>query len=145
MMIAIPSLTDRSLSPPGHHVLMATALVAADARQWSEDEETVTAEILDRLDRIMPGFSHSLVQAETSTPQTVELRTGNHAGAMYGWANSPDQVAARRPANDAPIDGLYLAGHWTQPGSGSIAVIFSGLRAAQLALGERAEHLGASV
>jgi prolycopene isomerase len=145
LMIAMPSVTDSSLTPPGEHVLSATALVRYDARDWSADKERCTEAVLDRLERIMPGFRDALVFTESATPQTIERFSAHHNGAMYGWANSVDQVATRRPSNKTPIEGLFLAGHWAQPGSGSMGVIFSGLRASQLALGRHAEHLGAAV
>jgi prolycopene isomerase len=37
--------------------------------------------------------------------------------------------------NQTPIDGLYLAGHWTQPGGGIYGVIVSGVQTAQTVLG----------
>jgi phytoene dehydrogenase-like protein len=36
-----------------------------------------------------------------------------------------------------PLPGLLLAGHWTQPGTGSLRALVSGLHTAQLALLER--------
>jgi prolycopene isomerase len=33
-----------------------------------------------------------------------------------------------------PVEGLILAGHWTQPGTGSVRVIVSGMHAAELVL-----------
>ena len=35
-----------------------------------------------------------------------------------------------------PIEGLYLAGHWTQPGAGSLRVLVSGVHAAMVVLTE---------
>ncbi len=54
---------------------------------------------------------------------------------MYGWENSPTQVHSRRPANRTPLDGLYVAGAWAQPGSGTIATMQSGFQTAQAILG----------
>ena len=34
-----------------------------------------------------------------------------------------------------PIHGLYLSGHWTQPGGGVYGVVASGLQAAQTVAG----------
>ena len=64
---------------------------------------------------------------------------------MYGWENTPAQVHSRRPANRTPLDGLFVAGAWTQPGSGTIATIQSGFQTAQQILGyaDRGEFLSA--
>jgi prolycopene isomerase len=52
---------------------------------------------------------------------------------MYGWEPSPQQM--RRLDNETPIRGLYLAGHWTQPGGGVYAVVLSGVQTAARILG----------
>ena len=54
---------------------------------------------------------------------------------MYGWANTPAQATSQRLARRTPIGGLFLSGHWTQPGSGSLRAIFSGTQTAQEVLG----------
>jgi prolycopene isomerase len=38
-------------------------------------------------------------------------------------------------ARETPIRGLYLSGHWTQPGGGIYGVVVSGVLTAQAILG----------
>ena len=61
----------------------------------------------------------------------MERYTRNSDGAIYGWSLGPDQVGPGRPANTTPAPGLYLAGHWAQPGGGVYGVVHSGVNAAR--------------
>jgi phytoene dehydrogenase-like protein len=73
---------------------------------------------------------------ETATPPVLERYTRNHQGAAYGWENSPDQAGSKRSPRHPPIDGLYLTGHWTPPGSTSLRVLVSGVHTAMVVLAD---------
>ena len=83
----------------------------------------------------MPGLRAATTFCEGGSPRTMERYTRNEAGALYGFALSPDQVGPGRPAAATPLPGLTLAGHWTQPGGGVYGVLASGVEAARLVLG----------
>ena len=88
-----------------------------------------------RVESKFPGLkSHTLVM-EGATPRTMERYTLNLTGSIYGWEVSPQQVGRRRLQHRTPIKGLYLSGHWTQPGGGIYAVTLSGIQTAQMILG----------
>jgi prolycopene isomerase len=59
----------------------------------------------------------------------------NRRGAIYGWENILSQNVPKRLGQVSPVEGLFLAGHWTDPGTGSFRVIYSGLQTAMIALG----------
>jgi phytoene dehydrogenase-like protein len=61
----------------------------------------------------------------------MEHYTLNPKGAVYGWANTVDQTAFNRLPQETPIQNLFLAGAWTQPGPGQSQVMLSGLNAAE--------------
>jgi prolycopene isomerase len=85
------------------------------------------------LERLAPG-----ARVLTSLgPADLERLTGNTGGAAFGWENSPQQTGSRRLPIVTPIDGLFLAGHWAQPGHGVYRAILSGMHAAR-AVVERA-------
>jgi len=67
----------------------------------------------------------------------MERYTLNLTGSIYGWEVSPQQVGRGRLHHRTPIKGLYLSGHWTQPGGGIYAVTMSGIQTAQMILGYR--------
>ena len=132
----IPTLSDPDLAPPGEHVVVLTTLVAHDAvPRWRDVKEAWKAALLDRADRVLPGFKAGLTFAEAGTPRTMERYTRNTDGALYGWALTPGQVGPGRPPHDTGVRGLHLAGHWTQPGGGVVGVVGSGLHAARHVLG----------
>ncbi len=143
IMITVPTLTDPSLAPPDEQLVNCVALVArGDDDTWARSSEQTLEVLLDRVNAVLPGFRDRLTFAEVATPVALERRAWNHRGAAYGWENSPPHVGSRRLSPVTPIAGLFLAGHWAQPGTGSLAAAYSGVRAANSVLGRPAEHLG---
>ena len=132
----VPTLADPSLAPPGEHLFVLTTLVGyAPAARWRSEKARTTDALLALADRAVPGLAASTTFLEGGTPRTLERYTRNEAGALYGFALSPDQVGPGRPGAATPVAGLLLAGHWTQPGGGVYGVLASGVEAARLALG----------
>ena len=99
-----------------------------DAVQDDGRREAFVEELLAAYEPLLPGLRESLTFLESATPRTLERYSANHAGAIYGWENSPAHAGTRRLHHRTPVEGLFLCGHWTQPGSGSFRVIFSGRR-----------------
>ncbi|HSR68354.1 MAG TPA: NAD(P)/FAD-dependent oxidoreductase [Acidobacteriota bacterium] len=90
--------------------------------------------VCGQLERVWPGIHKHIEVALTATSDTSFRYTLNQKGAMLGWEMAPDQLAQERPGLRGPVDGLYFAGHWTQPGGGITPVIISAQRAVQMAL-----------
>lgn len=138
--LSFPSLADPSLAPSGEQIFQITALVPYSLhRDWHAEKSAITDELLAHADRVVPGLLGGLRFAECGTPRTLERYTRNGEGAMYGWDVSPDQVGPLRLAHRSPIEGLSLAGHWTQPGGGVYGVMASGVGAASRILGDPSE------
>lgn len=130
-----PTTIDPSLAPPGEHNLILTSMAAYDiGRPWEDERQRFTDLMLENFEEIFPGLRESLTFVETSTPETLQRYTLNAGGAAYGWENTPAQTGSRRSPHRPPVAGLYLAGHWTQPGTGSLRAIVSGLHAAHMLL-----------
>jgi prolycopene isomerase len=85
---------------------------------------------------MIPDLRQRIVLQVSSTPITIERMTGNRWGAAYGWAQIPRQAGIYRLNRVSPIEGLYLAGHWTAPGGGVAAAMASGQITADL-IGQR--------
>lgn len=133
MFVTVPTLSDPSLAPPGEHIVTATAPLPYDIGvDWSQAKDRYADDVGARLERIIPGFRDHLTHQEVATPVTLERFTLNHQGSMLGWELTPDQAIRRRPQHRTPVDGLYLSGHWTHPGGGTIRVLVSGLATAML-------------
>lgn len=76
---------------------------------------------------VLPGLSEAIEIKEIGTPLTNMRYTGHYRGAIYGWDQTMNNTGPNRVPHSTPIENLYLAGAWTQPGHGYGAVIPSGL------------------
>jgi len=131
----VPTRVDPSLAPAGETLMIVTTLVPFEAASWRQDKSRCQELLLTALEKRWPGLRAGLKFAEVGTPRTMERYTRNSGGALYGWELSPKQIGPARPRQKTPIDGLYLAGHWTQPGGGIYGVVTSGVQAAREILG----------
>jgi phytoene desaturase len=134
--VNVPTIADPGLAPPGEHLVVATSLALYEVSEgWPAAKERYTAELLERMERmLLPGLSGQLTHLEAATPRTLERYTGNHRGAIYGWAVTPDQTGTKRLDHSTPIAGLYLSGAWTHEGPGSFRVLLSGFMTMRLVL-----------
>ena len=98
-------------------------------------KDQVEQALLACAERILPGLNASIVYKETSTPLTNVRYSLNPSGAIYGFAQTVEQTVAGRLPARTPIDNLFLAGAWTNPGGGMSAAMLSGVEAARLAQG----------
>lgn len=132
----VPTLADPSLAPEGVHLMTLTTLAPyAPPQRWRAEKEARVEAMIGAASRHFPGLREAVRFAEGGSPRTMERYTRNSDGAIYGWALSPDQIGPGRPANETPLPGLWLAGHWAQPGGGVYGVVTSGVNAARAILG----------
>lgn len=131
MWLSLPTLHDPSLAPEGEHIVIFTSLMPYDVGEpWAARTPRLTQEVIDKVESILPGYRQSIRFVESATPETFERYTLAQRGAIYGWENTPKQTMPKRLPHETPINGLLLAGHWTDPGTGSVRCLLSGLRAA---------------
>lgn len=136
--LSFPTLVDDSLAPQGEHLVTCSTLAPYETDEpWPAARERYTETLLAMIEQVLPGYRAGLTFVESATPLTLERYTLNHRGAIYGWDHIPSQSVPKRLGHQPPIGGLVLAGHWTEPGSGSFRSIYSGFQAAQLLLGYR--------
>jgi len=100
-----------------------------DKKEYRAEKERM-ADILIKTveDTVLPGLSEAIEIKEIGTPLTNVRYTGNYRGAIYGWDQTMNNTGPNRVPHSTPIENLYLAGAWTQPGHGYGAVIPSGLQ-----------------
>lgn len=102
---------------------------------WDKDKKThLEGIVLEKLNKIYPGIIDKIIVKESATPKTLERYTGNSFGSCYGWTNICGQIFDQRPEQQTPFSNLILSGHWSQPGSGMLAVTLSGISGAGLIL-----------
>jgi prolycopene isomerase len=132
MSVNVPTILDARLAPPGEHAIIVRALAPYETEvPWPELKDRYTELVLAECDARFPGFSDALTFAEPATPEALARFTGNDHGACYGWANSPLQAGNRRLPHQPGVRGLYLAGHWTQEGTGCLRAMLSGITVVQ--------------
>lgn len=134
--VTVPTMIDPSLAPQGQHLITATTLIPYDlGSSWRAEKEKYVALLMGELETVFPGLRSHVTFAEGGSPRTMERYTLNLTGAIYGWELSPEQVGRGRLSHQTPVKGLYLSGHWTQPGGGTYGVTVSGVQTAAMILG----------
>lgn len=131
------NLGDPIYAPPGSSVLSIVSY--SDIARWPHDRESyatmrarVTEQLLDVAERVAPGLRQHIIVQESFTPRTLEKYTLQKNGIPYGWEFSPEQLL--RLEHESPIEGLYLAGSWTNPGHGVSTTQIGGQRTARAIL-----------
>jgi prolycopene isomerase len=136
LWLSIPSLFDPSVAPEGEHAIVLTSHMPYDIGEpWSDAKPRYEELMVDEVERLIPGFRDNITHLESATPESFESWTGNYQGAIYGWEPTPNQSTPKRLPRITPIEGLLLSGHWTDPGSGAVRCIYSGVLTAQMMLG----------
>jgi prolycopene isomerase len=138
-----PTLANPSHAPEGHSTV-CLSYKAPYRLQGGWDERTkkdLAQQLISQAEEMVPDLRRRIALQVTSTPVTIERMTGNRWGAAYGWAQIPRQAGIYRLNRVSPIEGLYLAGHWTAPGGGVAAAMASGQITANL-IGERFKEAG---
>jgi phytoene desaturase len=135
----IPTVCDASLAPPGEHLVILQAFIPSDAGSLSASSSARFAEkLLEGAERVLPGLRKHTTFVEGFSETSRQQYPLHRLGPIYGWAASSQQVGFRRPPNRTPVQGLYLAGHWAQPGHSIWGVVLSGINTARLVLGQDA-------
>ena len=126
------SVTDDSLAPPGHSTLYMLVPVGnrhGDGLDWTAERPRYRRLAIDRLQRL--GFQdveRRICTEAIRTPLDWEGEHGVHRGATFNLAHNLGQMLHNRPRNRfEDLDGVYLVGGGTHPGSG-LPVIFESAR-----------------
>ena len=124
--IVIPTLSDPSLAPAGHHILTITALYAPYALRdsdWDGQSAAFGEAVLDVLEGVAPGARASVVPCQVVTPLDLERRYSLTEGSIYHGQMGLDQMLVMRPIPgwsryETPLRNLYLCGAGAHPGGG---------------------------
>ncbi len=126
----IPTMTDPSLAPPGHHAAYTLIPVPNNLSDvdWDKVGEGFAETVLNFLDDrgYIPGLRERLVYSSFVTPDYFEHTLGAYAGNGFGVEPRLTQTAFFRPHNRSEdVHNLYLVGQGTQPGGGTPSVMMS--------------------
>lgn len=134
--IHIPTIVDPYLAPSGEHIIIMQAFIPDAFNSNPATRNQFAESLLDKAELVLPGLRNHITYIAGSSTEKEEKYPLHRLSTIYGWANSVQQAVPRRLPNKTQISGLYLAGHWTQPGSGIWTVVMSGINAARYALGK---------
>jgi phytoene dehydrogenase-like protein len=128
--ICIPSVFDKTLAPPGKHVMsMFTQWVP---HEWAAapdraELEAYAERVIDRLEDVAPGFRSSILHRQVIGPHEMEREYGLVGGNIFHGELSVSQLFHMRPAPGyadfrTPIRNLYQASSATHGGGGVTAI-----------------------
>jgi prolycopene isomerase len=134
MALHIPTLLDSSLAPTGEHIVVMQAFVPEAIDLSPTARNRFAASMLNQAEKVLPALRKHITFVASAATEEQEKYPLHRLGPIYGWANSVWQAGPLRLPYKTPLSGLYLAGHWTQPGSGIWTVVLSGINAARYVL-----------
>jgi phytoene dehydrogenase-like protein len=124
--VGITSILDPSLAPPGKHV-MSVCVQYAPYRlkngDWNSKREALGDVVLKTLAAYAPNLSDLILHRQVITPLDFEQTYGLTGGHIFHGELALDQLFTMRPLLGwaryrTPLEGLYLCGSGTHPGSG---------------------------
>ena len=124
-------VTDPTLAPKGMSTLYVLVPVTHESAKvnWAKQEEGFREIALQQLEKIGIHDVKSRIRTEKRlTPETWQSDFGLYKGSTFSMAHSLRQMLHLRPHNRfEDLDGVYLVGGGTHPGSG-LPVIFESAR-----------------
>jgi phytoene dehydrogenase-like protein len=135
--VTIPSITDPSLAPTGRHVMSIYAQFAPfklKSGAWNGRRDALGDVVVNTLSTYAPDLPKLLLHRQVITPHDLEETYGLTGGHIFHGELALDQLFTMRPLLGwaryrGPLQGLYLCGSGTHPGSGLTGV--SGRNAAR--------------
>jgi phytoene desaturase len=138
-------VTDRTLAPRGKSTLYVLVPVTHQHPNvdWTVERERYRAVALEQLRKAgIPDIERRIRYERIVTPDDWDRSYEIHRGATFNLAHTLGQMLHRRPHNRfEDLDGVYLSGGGTHPGSGLPVIFQSALITSRLLLGD----LGISV
>ena len=124
--IAIPSLTDPSLAPPGKHVMSIYVQYTPyklKNSDWESQRVALGDTVVKTIAQYAPNLPELILTHQIITPQDLEDIYGLTGGHIFHGELALDQFFTMRPLLDwaryrTPIQNLYLCGSGTHPGAG---------------------------
>ncbi len=142
--ISCPSLRDPSLAPEGKTGMVISSLMDyslvkrfSDAGQYDVFRQFCNQKIIEVLEKhLLPDLAKKTLFSFSSTPLTIERRTGSKQGAITGWAfTNPKMPSENRfktmgKSITTPIRDVLQCGQWTFSPSGVPISVMTGKMAA---------------
>ncbi len=129
---------DPTLAPSGKSVLVTAFSsdhaywkdLGKDSERYEAEKKRIAAQVIQVLERRMPGLAEQIEVVDVSTPLTVVRYTGNWRGSQEGWmitTRTVGMVMGKGMAKTLPgLAGFYMCGQWVEPGGGVSTAAGSG-------------------
>jgi phytoene desaturase len=133
----VPTLTDPSLAPAGHHAAYTLVPVPHNASglDWTVEGPKLVERVYTFLEErgYIPNLRERLTHSEYITPEYFEGTLDSYLGNAFGPEPILVQSAYFRPHNRSEdIGNLYMVGAGAQPGGGTPSVMMSAKMTARL-------------
>ncbi len=134
-----PSIVDPTMAPDGMsslYVLVPVTHMHPNV-DWEAEQPAFREHVLDQLPKVgLPDLRDRIRTEVMFTPRDWENQVGLYRGATFSLSHTLDQMLSLRPRNRfEDLEGVYLVGGGTHPGSG-LPVIFQSARISSKLLAE---------
>jgi phytoene dehydrogenase-like protein len=126
---------DPSMAPPGKssvEVWFDTDYdywenLSTDREKYDSEKRRISEFTIAHLAKRFPGFDSQVEVVDVPTPVTYKRYTGNWKASPDGWAITNSNLFSMEPVRTLPgLEGLYMAGQWTAPYTGTVIAALSG-------------------
>ncbi|MGE5652155.1 MAG: phytoene desaturase family protein [Bacillota bacterium] len=97
-------------------------------------KQDIAQQLIDRVERRIPGFAALVDYVDVSTPLTMEHFQGNPRGEFYGLPATPDRLFQPWTGAKTPVGNLYLTGGDVMS-PGVVGAMIGGVKAAGAMMG----------
>jgi len=128
MDIVVPTVVDRSMAPPGKHVMSifvqyAPYDLAEGSDDWDNQREAFGDAVIETLAAYVPNLREIIRHRQVVTPWDLERRFGLTQGNIFHGELSLEQLFFLRPVPGwadyrTPVRDLWMCGSGTHPGGG---------------------------
>ncbi len=124
--MVIPSMIDRDMAPPGHHVMSCFVQYAPYDREggWDDTARDAFGEaVISTIERYAPNIRRAIVGKQVITPKDIERIAGITGGNIFHGELLLHQLFFLRPAPQwadfrTPLKGYYFGASGAHPGGG---------------------------
>jgi phytoene dehydrogenase-like protein len=132
---------DKTLAPEGKSAVEVWfdtdyeywEVLSGHEEEYEAEKLRIAAYTIAQIEKYWPGFSARVEVVDVPTPATFHRYTNNWKGSPDGWYITSDNWTDNHPLRKLPgLNGLYMAGHWTAPFTGTVIAALSGRQITQL-------------
>ena len=107
--------------------------LSTDRKKYDAEKQRIAEFTIAHLEKRFPGFKSQVEVVDVPTPVTYKRYTGNWKGSPDGWAITNSNLFSMNPVRSLPgLEGLYMAGQWTAPYTGTVIAALSGRQIIEL-------------